>query len=126
MRHECFIQGVLGEQVVELADQVSMPTQLQFAPDSLQRGCPSFLFQAMPHTGDPFALDPSQCLAAPKPVRGTEQSSSVAVIATRGQSVRLLAQPTELMQVDRLRIDLKYIAARPRYQLYVVTHCMPQ
>src|SRR6516165_5192442 len=112
--------------MMQLADQVGMPTQLQFAPNPLQSGRSALLFQAMPYAGEPVTMDPGQRLAVPKPIRGTEQGSGVIVVAACGDGVRFPAQLTELMKIDILLIDLKHVTARPSHQPHAVTHSVPE
>jgi hypothetical protein len=126
MGDERFIQGVLSEQMMQLADQVGVPTQLQFAPNSLQGGRSALLFQAMPYASDPITMDPGQCLTAPKPICGAEQRRGVIVVAARGDGDRFTAQPTELVKIDILCIDLKYVTVRPSHQPHAVTHGVPE
>jgi hypothetical protein len=80
----------------------------------------------MSYASHPVAVDPCQRLTTPKPIRSTEQRSGVIVVAVRGDGVRFPAQPTELMKVDSLRIDLKYIAACPTHETHTVTHGVPE
>ena len=109
---ERLIQRVLSQQMAELPDQVGMPAKLQLALDALQDGPPALLFETVPHPRYPVAADPRQRLATPEPVRLAQQRGRVIVVAAGGQRFRLPAQSAELMQVDRLRIDVEHVAAR--------------
>ena len=100
--------------MAKLTDQVGVPAKLQLALDALEDGRPALLLEAVPHPRDPVAADPGQRLAAPEPVRLAQQPGRVVVVAAGGQGIRLPAQPAELMQVDRLGIDVEHVArARP-------------
>src|ERR1022692_3206778 len=48
------------------------------------------------------------------------------VVATRGQGTRLPAQPTELMQVDRLGIDVEHVAIGAPRQPDAVPDGLPE
>jgi hypothetical protein len=111
MPHERLIQRVLGQQAAKLTNQVGVPAKLQFAFDALANCGAAFLFEAAAHPGHPVAVDPGQRLATPQPVRLAQKLSRVIMIAGRNQGSRLSPQPTELMQVDRLGIDIEHIAA---------------
>ena len=73
VRDERLIERVLREQVAELTNQVGVPAEFQLALDPLQDGGPALLFQAGPHPRHPVAADPGERLAAPQPVRFTQQ-----------------------------------------------------
>ena len=126
MGDERLVQRVLGQQVAELADQLGVPAKLQLTRDPLQNGRAALLFEAVPHPGDPVALDPRQRLATPEPVRLAEQRGCVIVVAACGQRVRLPPQPAELVHVDRLGIDVEHVALRARRQLHVVADGLPE
>ena len=122
MRDERFIQRVLRQQMRKLADQVGVPADLQLAADTLENRGAALLFEAVPHPRYPVAADPGQRLTSPEPVRLAEQRGRVIVITARGQGIRLPAQPAELMDIDRLGIDLEHVAPRAPGQLHVVSH----
>src|ERR1022692_921090 len=48
------------------------------------------------------------------------------VVAACGQRVRLSAQSAELMQVDRLRIDLEHVASRSPHQPCAIAQSLPE
>src|SRR5260370_604721 len=81
---------------------------------------------AGPSARYPVAADPGQRRAAPEPVRLAQQHGRVIVVAACGQGIRLPAEPTELMHVDRLGIDLEHVAARAPRQMDAVAHGLPE
>ena len=111
VRDERLIQRVLGQQVVKLADQVAVPAQLQLALDALQDGRPAFLLEAVPHPCHPVAANPRERLAVPEPVRLAQQQGRVTGVAGRGRCVGFPAQSAELVQVNRVRVDVELVAA---------------
>ena len=117
---ERLIQRVLSQQMAKLAYQVGVSAKFQLTLDALQDGRPALLFEAVTHPRHPVAADPGQRLAAPEPVRLAQQHGCVIVVAACGQCIRLPAQPAELMQVDRLRIDVEHVASRAPHQLHAV------
>ena len=125
VRGEGLVQRVLGQQLMELADQVGVPAQLQLALDPLQDGRPAFLREAVAHPRHPVTADPRERLAAPEPVRLAQQPGGL-VGAAGGQRVRLPAQAPELVQVDRVRVDVEFVAAVASRQPDVVTNGLPQ
>src|SRR6266851_10478631 len=104
---ERLVQRVLSQQMAKLTDQVSMLAKLQLALDALQDGRPALLLETVTHPRHPVAADPGQRLAPPEPVRLAQQQGRMIVVAAGGQRIRLPAQSAELMQVDRLRIDVE-------------------
>src|SRR5450432_2373276 len=126
MGDECLIQRVQSQQMAKLPYQVGMPAKLQFAFDALQDGRPTLLFETVAHPRHPVAADSCQRLAAPEPVRLAQQRGRVIVVAACGQCARLSAQSAELMQVDRLRIDIEHVASRAPHQPYAIAQSLPE
>src|SRR6266567_6719164 len=123
---ECLIQRVLSQQVAKLTYQVRMPAKLQLTLDALQDGRPAFLFEAVTHPRHPVAADPCQRLTAPEPVRLAQQHGRMIVVAACGQCIRLPAQPAELMQVDRLGIDVEHVASSAPRQPDAIVKGLPE
>src|SRR5258707_7809668 len=111
MADESLIQRVLGQQPAKLTNQVRVPAKLQSAFDALANCSAAFLLEAAAHPSHPVAADPGQRLATPQPVRLPQEPDGVIMIAGRDQGIRLSPQPAELMQVDRLGIDIEHVAA---------------
>src|SRR6266567_3264144 len=126
VRDECLIQRVLSQQVAKLTYQVAMQAKLQFTLDALLDGRPTLLFEAVTHPRYPVAADPCQRLAAPQPVRLTQQQGRMVVVAACGQCIRLPAQSAELMQVDRLRIDVEHVASSAPRQPDAIANGLPE
>ena len=126
MGDERLIQRVLGQQVVQLTDQVSVPAEVQLALDALQDGRPAFLLEAAPHPRHPVTADPRERLATPEPVRLAQQRGRMLSVAVRGQGVRLPAQAAELVQVDRFRVDVELVAAVAPGQPDALANGLPQ
>ena len=108
---ERLIQRVLRQQVAKLTDQIGMPAKFQLALDALQDRRPAFLAKAVAHACHPVASDPCQRLAAPEGVRLTQQGDSTIAVAAGGHRVCLPAQAPELVQVDRVRVEVEFITA---------------
>ena len=123
---ERLIQRVLGQQVVQLANQVGVPAQLQITFDALQDGRPAFLLEAAPHPRDPVAADSRERLATPEPVRLAQQRGGALGVAAGRQRVGLPAQAAELVQVDRFRIDVEFVAAVAPGQPDALANGLPQ
>jgi len=115
-----FVRRVLDQQLRQLADQVGVLTEFQFAPDPLDHGGPSFLLERVAHPGGPVAADAGQRLAPPQRVRLPQQFGGRLVVTAGGQGVGLPAQPAELVHVNGLGIDLEQIALSPSQQPQVV------
>jgi hypothetical protein len=126
VRGEGLVQRVLGEQLMQLADQVGVPAELHLALDPVQDGRAALLLQAVAHPGHPVAAHPGQRLAAPQPVRLAQQPGGVLVIAAAGQRVGLPPEPAELMQVHGLGVDVELVAAGPPDQLHVLANRLAQ
>ena len=123
---ERLIQRVLGQQVMELTDQVGVLAELQLALDALHDGRPAFLLEAVPHPRHPVAADPRERLAAPEPVRLAQQRGRMVEVAAGGQGVRLAAQAAELMQVDRFRVNVELVATRASRQPDALAQGLPE
>src|SRR6266487_5314762 len=112
--------------MAKLTYQLGVPAKLQLAPDTLQDGRPALLFETVTHPRHPVAADPGQRLAAPEPVRLAQQRGRMFVVAACGQRARLSAQSAELMQVDRLRIDVEHVASRAPHQPHAIVQSLPE
>ena len=110
MGDEGFVQRVLDQQLLEFADQVGVPANLQVTLHPPQDGRPALLPQAGPHPGHPVTREAGECRASPEPVRLAQQLSRVFGVAVASQRVSLPAQAAELVQVDRLGIDVEFVA----------------
>ena len=123
---ERLIERVLGQQMTELADQVGMAAQLQLALDAFHDGRPAFLREAVAHPRHPVTPDPRERLAVPERVRLTQRRGGLVPGAAGGQRVRLAAQAPELMQVDRVRVDVEFVTAVASRQPDAVTNGLPE
>ena len=126
MGDQRLVQRVLVQQMAELADQVGVMAKLQLAFDALDHGRPAFLVEAVPHPRHPVAADPGERLAAPEQIRLTQQRDSLIAVAVGGQRVRLPAQPPELMQIDRARLNVEFVTAVASGQPDAVANGLPE
>jgi len=123
---ERLIQRVGDQQVVQFADQVGVPAERELTLDPLQNGRPALLFETVPHPGHPAAVDARESLAAPHPVRLAQQRGRLVLVAVSGSGIRLPPQLPELVQVDRLGIDVEQVAPGPPGQLDAVADGLPE
>src|SRR5215471_16419398 len=77
---ERLVQRVGNQQVVQFADQVGVPAERELTLDPFQNGRPPLLFEAVPHPGHPAAVDAREGLAAPEPVRLTQQRGRLVMV----------------------------------------------
>ena len=126
VRDERLVQRVLAQQVLQLADQIGVPAKLQVTPDPLEDGGPALLVEAVTHPRHPVAADARQRRAAPEPVRVAQQGGRVIAVAVGRQRIRLPAQPAEVMQVDRVGIDVELVTPGAPGQPGVVAHGLPE
>ena len=123
---ERLVERVLGQQITELADQVGMPAQLQLAFDALHGSRPAFLREAVTHPRHPVTADPRERLAVPERVRLTQQRGGLVPRAVGGQRVGLAAQVPEMMEVDRVRVNVKFITVIASREPDAVAYGLPE
>ena len=123
---ERLVERPPGEQVVQLADQVSVQAQALLCLDPGHEGRPALFLEGVAHPADPVTMHPGQRGALPQRSGLTQQQGRVLEVVTAGQRVRLAAQPAEPVYIDRLGISVEHIPAGQPVQLCAVAHSPPQ